>query len=132
MMQPPDRVAHCPFLNRTDPRCGSHFTLERMEHAFAYCFDRYSECPVYSDLLVERRVRRGEADRLATLTISARPRITVDAPAESASAEPVGPSNALSDPEPSYALRSFAQITVRAKRLSRLRAAGLVFPKRAA
>jgi len=60
-MQPSDRGEHCPFLNRTDHRCGSHFTLERLEHAFAFCFDRYTACPVYLELLVERRVRRGEA-----------------------------------------------------------------------
>ena len=60
MMQPSDRGQHCPFLNRTDSRCGSHFTLERLEHAFAYCFDRYHACSTYLELLVERRVRRGE------------------------------------------------------------------------
>jgi hypothetical protein len=61
MTQSSDRGQHCPFLNRTDSRCGSHFTLERLEHAFDYCFDRYTACPVYLELLVERRVRRGEA-----------------------------------------------------------------------
>jgi len=66
MMYASDRGQHCPFLNRTDSRCGSHFTLERLEHAFEYCFDRYTACPVYLELLVERRVRRGEA-RHATL-----------------------------------------------------------------
>ena len=60
MMQASDRGQHCPFLNRADSRCGSHFTLERLEHAFAFCFDRYTACPVYLELLVERRVRRGE------------------------------------------------------------------------
>jgi len=64
-MQPSDRGQHCPFLNRTDSRCGSHFTLERLEHAFAYCFDRYNACPTYLELLVERRVRRGEAKEAA-------------------------------------------------------------------
>ena len=63
-MQPSDRGQHCPFLNRTDSRCGSHFTLERLEHAFAYCFDRYNACPVYLELLVERRVRRGESRQI--------------------------------------------------------------------
>jgi hypothetical protein len=60
-----DRGQHCPFLNRTDSRCGSHFTLERLEHAFEYCFDRYNACPVYLELLVERRIRRGEARELS-------------------------------------------------------------------
>jgi hypothetical protein len=60
MIDASDRGQHCPFLNRTDSRCGSHFTLERLEHAFEYCFDRYNACPVYLELLVERRIRRGE------------------------------------------------------------------------
>jgi hypothetical protein len=48
---------HCPFLNRADPRCAANFSLERLDHAFEYCFDRYQACPVYLELLVERRVR---------------------------------------------------------------------------
>jgi hypothetical protein len=90
MMQPLDRGQHCPFLNRTDSRCGTHFTLERLEHAFAYCFDRYSACPTYLELLVERRVRRGEAvhaetshevQPLVELTIHAKPLRKIGAPA---------------------------------------------------
>jgi len=48
---------HCPFLNRADVRCSTHFSLERLDRAFAYCFDRYQQCGVYLELLVERRVR---------------------------------------------------------------------------
>jgi hypothetical protein len=54
----PEEVEHCPFLNRADDRCGDHFSLDSLEHAFRYCFDRYKACPVYLELLVERRVRR--------------------------------------------------------------------------
>src|SRR2546423_859317 len=50
---------HCPFLNRPDGRCAEHFHLDQLEHAFAYCFDRYAACPVYVERLVERRVRQG-------------------------------------------------------------------------
>ncbi|MCC6423118.1 MAG: hypothetical protein IT447_06520 [Phycisphaerales bacterium] len=49
---------HCPFLNRSDERCGDHFRLDHLHHAYKYCFDRYAACPVYLELLVERRVRR--------------------------------------------------------------------------
>jgi hypothetical protein len=51
-------VNHCPFLNRTDARCSKHFCLDHLQHAFKFCFDRYKACPVYLELLVERRVRR--------------------------------------------------------------------------
>src|SRR5437868_1093421 len=49
---------HCPFLNRADRRCSDYFHLDRLEHAFAYCFGGYRSCPVYGDLLAERRAWR--------------------------------------------------------------------------
>ena len=49
---------HCPFLNRADPRCSSNFSLDRLDHAFEYCFNQYQQCPVYLELLLERRVRQ--------------------------------------------------------------------------
>jgi hypothetical protein len=49
---------HCPFLNRSDRRCSSFLSLDRICHAFDYCFGEYKSCPVYLELLVERRVRR--------------------------------------------------------------------------
>ena len=52
-----DRADHCPFLNRADSRCAAHFCLDRLNHAFKYCFDRYTACPVYTQLLMERRIR---------------------------------------------------------------------------
>jgi hypothetical protein len=54
----PQHAPHCPFLNRADERCSAHFSLERLDHAFAYCFDSYHACPVYAQLLAERRERR--------------------------------------------------------------------------
>src|SRR5436190_17733564 len=56
-----DRGQHCPFLNRADDRCSTHFRLDRLDEAFDYCFDRYPACAVYQELLLERRVRRAEA-----------------------------------------------------------------------
>jgi hypothetical protein len=91
MIQASDRGQHCPFLNRADSRCGSHFTLEQLEHAFAFCFDKYHACPVYRELLAERRIRRGEAvlgvengaihdrPRLIQLTIHAKGAATIAA-----------------------------------------------------
>jgi len=53
-----DRVVHCPFLNRADARCANHFSVDRLEYAFEYCFDKYKSCPTYLEILVERRVRQ--------------------------------------------------------------------------
>lgn len=54
----PDTAHHCPFLNRADERCSSHFSLDRLQHAFKFCFDGYKSCPLYLQLFVERQVRR--------------------------------------------------------------------------
>ena len=54
------QVEHCPFLNRADRRCSGHFNLNRLDHALEHCFDRYDFCPVYLELLMERKERRGE------------------------------------------------------------------------
>jgi hypothetical protein len=63
---------HCPFLNRADARCGENFSLERLDHAYEYCFNHYQTCAIYHELLVERRVRRisGQATTQVQLTIS--------------------------------------------------------------
>ena len=60
-----EKDQHCPFLNRADERCGPHFHVDSLGHAFAYCFDRYRMCPHYLELLVERRVRRLTASACA-------------------------------------------------------------------
>jgi len=49
---------HCPFLNRADSRCSRHFSLDNLDHAFDFCFDYYTGCSVYLELLAERRVMR--------------------------------------------------------------------------
>jgi hypothetical protein len=48
---------HCPFLNRTDSRCGKHLNIDALDHAFDYCFDVYAACPHYLELLIERRTK---------------------------------------------------------------------------
>ena len=55
-----ERAHHCPFLNRSEPRCSSHFSLNDLSAALDQCFGQYSACSVYRDLLCERRARRGE------------------------------------------------------------------------
>lgn len=56
-----ERAIHCPFLNRSDARCSSHFSLDHLSDAFEQCMDAYQSCPVYLELLAERRQRRGQA-----------------------------------------------------------------------
>ena len=55
-----ERVHHCPFLNQSDERCSSHFSLDRLGDAFDHCLNQYAMCPVYRDLLLEVRNRRAE------------------------------------------------------------------------
>ncbi len=68
----PDRLEHCPFLNRSDARCADSFNIDHLQHAFKFCFGRYKTCPAYIELLVERRIRRGEvtAERRASASIA--------------------------------------------------------------
>lgn len=79
----PDHGEHCPFLNRADRRCSNFFSLERLEHAFGCCFNEYDRCPVYRELLVERRVRRsigrviGPAERADGIAVAATPLVQV-------------------------------------------------------
>jgi hypothetical protein len=68
---------HCPFLNRADARCGQKHSLDQLDYAYRYCFDRYQACPVYVQLLSERRGRRTaaqgtDANRHAQVTLSIR------------------------------------------------------------
>jgi hypothetical protein len=45
---------HCPFTNRQDARCSAHFAVNRLQHAFDFCFGDYGACPSYQQLLSER------------------------------------------------------------------------------
>ena len=54
----PDNGHHCPFLNRADARCAEKFSIEHLDYAYRFCFDKYQTCPVYLELLVERKVKR--------------------------------------------------------------------------
>src|SRR5690242_17755116 len=52
----------CPFIDRVDHRCSSSFSLERLDHAFDVCFDQYKACPLFRELMAERRLQRGRHD----------------------------------------------------------------------
>lgn len=54
----PDHGMHCPFLNRADERCSNYFSLDRLDHAFGFCFGEYRECKMYREMLIERQERR--------------------------------------------------------------------------
>jgi hypothetical protein len=54
-MEPP---LQCPFIERVDHRCSSYFSLERLDHAFDVCFDQYKACPLFRQMMAERRMKR--------------------------------------------------------------------------
>lgn len=37
----------CPHVDRNDPRCGTRFSLGRIDQAFCVCFGSYRACPMY-------------------------------------------------------------------------------------
>lgn len=43
----------CPFVNKSDVRCSTHWTLRNITQTFSHCADRYSVCPVYRALIRE-------------------------------------------------------------------------------
>jgi len=53
--------SHCPFLNRSDPQCAEYLRLGSLVHAFEHCWGEYRSCPVYADLMMQRRARRRSA-----------------------------------------------------------------------
>ena len=81
-----DAVRHCPFLNRADGRCAEAFKLDGMRHAYRFCFDRYKTCPIYFELLMERRVRRADARVSANEGPSNLVQVTISAGGHSADA----------------------------------------------
>ena len=51
-----ERAGGCPFVNLNDPRCGTRFSLGRIDQAFSVCFGAYHACPMY------QRIRREQAE----------------------------------------------------------------------
>ena len=66
-----DHVAHCPFLNRSDARCSTNFSLESLDNAYDYCFGAYAKCSIYRELLSERQNRRSR-EAVGVLSINGR------------------------------------------------------------
>jgi hypothetical protein len=46
----------CPFLDKSNAACAAHLTLSNISSAFAHCADRFTDCPVYAQLILQRPV----------------------------------------------------------------------------
>ena len=42
-----DFAGACPHVDRNDQRCGTRFSLGRIEQAFDVCFGSHRACPMY-------------------------------------------------------------------------------------
>ncbi len=51
----------CPFLDNSNEACAAHLTMSNILSAFAHCADRFTECPVYAQLILQRPIY--ETDR---------------------------------------------------------------------
>lgn len=47
----------CPYLDDSDIRCESRFSLSRLKDAFELCVGHYDECPLYRQLKDEELSR---------------------------------------------------------------------------
>lgn len=47
----------CPYIDREDPSCSSHFTLTRLGDAFGDCLGNYHQCPHYLRLSARQPLR---------------------------------------------------------------------------
>ena len=56
MVEPSEQTSPgaCPFVECNDLRCGSRFSLSRIDQAFGVCFDAYHTCPMYHLIRSER------------------------------------------------------------------------------
>jgi hypothetical protein len=43
----------CPFINKSDIRCATHWTLRNLTQTFSHCADRFAVCPVYRNMVRE-------------------------------------------------------------------------------
>ncbi|MEX2216175.1 MAG: hypothetical protein WD768_18835 [Phycisphaeraceae bacterium] len=59
----------CPFLEKDDPRCASHFSLKHLDEAFDVCVNGHRACPMYYRMLREQNLG-------TTLTLRGQPFIT--------------------------------------------------------
>ncbi len=47
------RLGVCPHVDRNDQRCGTRFSIGRLEQAFSVCFGTFYGCPMYHRLNAE-------------------------------------------------------------------------------
>ena len=45
--RPGELLAACPHVDRIDARCGTRFSLGRIDQAFSVCFGAFHGCPMY-------------------------------------------------------------------------------------
>ena len=103
MERPP---IQCPFIERVDHRCSSSFSLERLDHAFDVCFDQYRACPLFQQMMAERRMKRHGAAGESVQRI----------PASDKGAPPPPPAlwAASQEPHAAHAASRFVQVRVAA------------------
>jgi len=46
-----EKLAVCPFLDESDPRCAVHLSLRRLDEALGLCAHRHEDCPIYREKL---------------------------------------------------------------------------------
>lgn len=64
-----DTPGCCPHVDRNDPRCGSRFSLGRIDQAFCVCFGSFHSCPMYHRISGE--VEHRGAPELVPMTVTA-------------------------------------------------------------
>jgi len=45
----------CPFIDGSDRRCVRNLKLDRIDYAVAVCGDDFAQCPIFWELLAEKR-----------------------------------------------------------------------------
>ena len=57
----------CPHVDRNDHRCGSRFSLGRIDQAFCVCFGAFHGCPMYHRINTEQTDERRVAEVTVTI-----------------------------------------------------------------
>ena len=66
-----DFAGACPHVDRNDPRCGTRFSLGRIDQAFCVCFGSYRACPMYYRINHELAVVERETAEPPLITVTA-------------------------------------------------------------
>lgn len=54
--------AGCPHVDRNDARCGTRFSINRIDQAFSVCFGSFHGCPMFHRINGELRSRAQHVD----------------------------------------------------------------------